>query len=61
MIVQQTVLSFLYSPDEINSDILAFGLCASALQLIIQRWRQVDTPSVESAQSPVEELSDFEW
>ena len=48
VLIQHNILPCLFDPTGPTPDIRAFGLCAPAVQLIAQSWRQVDTPSVSS-------------
>ena len=48
VLIQHSILSFLYDSEGPNPDIQAFGVCAPALKLVTQSWTKVDTPSVSS-------------
>ena len=48
VLIQHSILSFLYDSEGPNPDIQAFGLCAPAVKLVTQSWTKVDTPSVSS-------------
>lgn len=51
VLLQHNILSFLYTPEGPNRDIVALGHSAPSVQLVTQNWTTVDTPSVASHHS----------
>ena len=48
VLLQHSILSYLYTPGARNPDIFHLGNTAPAIRIITGSWTQVDTPSVSS-------------